>query len=449
MRSLAVKLTLAFLLVGIIGVVVFALLLGQRTQGELDRFLSARDQSTAIEALNEYYARNGSWDGVRVAVANSPYASFFRRALVLANRNGLVLVGNTDFPAGAQLPPDKLSEARVLSQGNEVAGYVLFTPIRDVRRQPQPALELELVQRIGSAALVSAGITALVALLVGGVLARTLTRPLSELTAATRAMAGGELKQQVAVRSQDEIGQLAGSFNQMSTDLARNIQSRKQMTADLAHDLRTPLSILRGYTEGLKDGRIAGNAEIYDVMHGEVEHLQQLVDDLRTLSLADAGELALNKRAVDPKALLERTGLAYVVQAEQKGVALEVDAPENLPSIDVDTARMTQVLNNLVSNALRHTSHGKVVLSAVATDGRVRMSVRDTGSGIAPEHLPFVFDRFYRADPSRQRSDFDDGDSTGLGLAIAKAIVETHGGAISVSSVVGEGTLFTVEMPAR
>src|SRR6185436_7554710 len=137
-------------------------------------------------------------------------------------------------------------------------------------------------------------------------------------------------------------------------------------TADLAHDLRTPLSILRGYTEGLQDGRLRGADKLYQVMHGEVEHLQRLVEDLRVLSLADAGELPLNVRAVDPTAVLERTGLAYFVQAERQGIVLRVDAPEALPSVLIDTDRMTQVLNNLVSNALRYTKSGEIVLGAAA-----------------------------------------------------------------------------------
>ena len=194
-------------------------------------------------------------------------------------------------------------------------------------------------------------------------------------------------------------------------------------------------------------------------MHDEVEHLQRLVEDLRTLSLADAGELPLNRRTVDPMALIERTGLAYFVQAEQQGITLRVEAPTGadaledgdeatpapLPSIWVDTDRMTQVLNNLVSNALRYTSQGEIVLSAVAEDHRVTFQVRDTGTGIDAEHLPFVFDRFYRADQSRQRKNNDT--SSGLGLAIAKAIVEAHGGSIVVTSTLGEGTTFTITVP--
>jgi two-component system sensor histidine kinase BaeS len=206
------------------------------------------------------------------------------------------------------------------------------------------------------------------------------------------------------VRSRDEIGELAQAFNQMSADLSKAIQARRQMTADLAHDLRTPLSILRGYTEGLQEGRISGSPTIYQIMHREVDHLQRLIDDLRLLSLADAGALSLNRRPVDPRALLERAALAHMVQAEQQGLTIRVEAPETLPSVVVDTDRMAQVLNNLVANALRHTSHGEIVLTAREEDAqRVILEVRDTGSGIALEDLPRIFDRFYRADPSRSR----------------------------------------------
>jgi two-component system sensor histidine kinase BaeS len=230
----------------------------------------------------------------------------------------------------------------------------------------------------------------------------------------------------------------------MSADLARSSQLRKQMTADLAHDLRTPLSILRGYTEGLQDGRLTGSPALYTIMHGEVEHLQRLVEDLRVLSLADAGELSLTHRAIDPAALLERTGLAYFVQAEQQGIALRVEASESLPSVLVDTDRMTQVLNNLVSNALRYTTQGSIVLAASSDGRQVYLSVRDTGIGIEPEDLPFVFDRFYRADKARQRADSN---ASGLGLAIAKAIVEAHGGMLTVESAPGQGTVFTIALP--
>ena len=289
---------------------------------------------------------------------------------------------------------------------------------------------------MNQATALAALIAALLALALGILLSRALTRPLRELTTATGEMAAGQLGKQVDVRAQDEIGKLATSFNLMSRDLAQASRLRRQMTADIAHDLRTPLTVLRGYTEGLRDGSIEGGQELFDLLHQEVDHIQGLVEDLRTLSLADAGQLTLNRRVVDPKALLERAGLAYVMPAEQKGVLLRVDAPDALPSVAVDVERMTQVLNNLVTNALRFTSQGEIILSASSRNGTVTLQVSDSGMGIGPDDLQFIFDRFYKADRSRQR---DGQAQSGLGLAIARAIVEAHDGTIGAESTVGRG----------
>ncbi len=476
MRSLATKLTLAFLLVGVLGVLLFALLVGRQTRTEFNRFLSTRDQEILVDTLTDYATRRGSWEGLATALDERPALIGSVRAAVLTDPDGDVLIGNPAFPPGSRVSAATLAAATAIvversetAQGNSgetqsgeaqsgareiIAGYVFFPPppAHTGARVPSP-MESAFLRRVVWAALLSGIATVLVALVVGGVLARTLTRPLTALTAATRAMARGDLQQQVEVQAQDEIGELALSFNQMSSDLARASHTRKQMTADLAHDLRTPLSILRGYTEGLKDGRIDGSPMLYALLFDEVLHLQRLVEDLRVLSLADAGELPLNRRTVDPAALLERAGLLYLPAAQARGLDLRVEAFEGLPSIQVDTDRMAQVLNNLLSNALRHTAQGSILLRATADDGHVRIEVRDTGSGVAPDDLPFVFDRFYRGDPARRRPSAGgeggpDDTSSGLGLAIAKAIVETHGGTIAVASTPGEGTTFTILLPA-
>jgi signal transduction histidine kinase len=284
-----------------------------------------------------------------------------------------------------------------------------------------------------------------IALLLGFLLARTLTRPIRELTAATQALAKGDLGQQVSVRTRDEMGQLAASFNQMSADLAHASQLRRQMTADIAHELRTPLSLILGYTESLSDGKLPATQETFDIMYDEAQHLSRLIDDLRTLSLADAGELPLNRRPVDPKALLERAALAYMPQAQRQGVAIELNASSDLPEAEADPGRIEQVLDNLVSNALRYTpSGGRVILSADGDGEQVFLRVQDTGVGIQLEELPYIFERFYRADKSRQRH----AKESGLGLAIAKSIVEAHGGSVSVESILGEGTTFVVALPS-
>jgi two-component system sensor histidine kinase BaeS len=439
---------------GVLGVTVFALLVGQRTRTEFDRFLSDRDQAILMDALTDYYDEHGNWSGVRQSLSTPPL-NFYVRDILLLNADHVVELGNRNFKPGQRILPEAMQDYTPLEDDGQTVGYVIWLPPEmgpgdsganrsgPNIRQPAP-LEAAFWARILWAAIASGAITILLALLLGWLLARTLTAPVRELTSATQAMAAGDLNQRVNVHTQDEIGNLASAFNHMSADLARASQLRKQMTADLAHDLRTPLSILRGYLEGLKEAQIEGTPVLYALMHDEVLHLQRLVEDLRVLSLADAGELSLNKRVVDPAALLERTGLLYFVAAEQQGVQLRVETSETLPSIEVDTDRITQVLNNLVSNALRHTRDGEIVLSAWTSGSNVSLSIRDSGSGIAAEDLPFVFDRFYRGDKARQRTDSN---SSGLGLAIAKAIVEAHGGTIQVASTPGDGTTFTLILP--
>jgi signal transduction histidine kinase len=259
--------------------------------------------------------------------------------------------------------------------------------------------------------------------------------------AATRALAQGKLEQEVPVHSRDELGELAQAFNQMSADLARANQARRQMTADIAHDLRNPLTVIGGYLESLQDGKLRPTPERFATMQAEVHHLQRLVEDLRTLSLADAGELALQRRPVQPGELLERVAAAYQPQATQQGILLKVELETGLTEFFLDPERLEQVLGNLVSNALRYTPEGgEIRLTAKRAVGRLVLAVADTGSGIAPEILPHIFERSFRGDPSRS------GDESGLGLAIAKSIVELHGGTLQVQSVLGQGSQFILTL---
>jgi len=213
------------------------------------------------------------------------------------------------------------------------------------------------------------------------------------------------------------------------------------MTADIAHDLRTPLSVILGYSEALADGKLPGTPETFDAMYRQAQHLNRLIEDLRTLSLADAGQLSLVCRPVEPRGLLEHTALAYLPAAEAGGVSLvveEVDAP----LIPVDLDRILQVLGNLVSNALRHTPHGgQVSLSAAQENGYVLLRVRDTGPGIPVEDLPHIFERFYRGDKTREANG-----ASGLGLAIARSLVEAHNGRITAENV-SDGAQFVISLP--
>jgi len=270
----------------------------------------------------------------------------------------------------------------------------------------------------------------LAAVAMGFFLSSRLLKPIRRLTQASQALAHGDLQQQVPVTSQDELGQLTATFNQMSADLTRADQQRKRLTADITHDLSTPLQIISGYIEMLEDGEVTLTPQRIDIIKTEIEHLRRLVGDMTTLTQVEAGALEITLQPVSPAALLQRIYQAYQPIAARSGVELILEQSEPLPFIQVDEGRMLQVLKNLVDNALRYTPAGGSIILSAAADARVQLRVKDTGTGIEPEDLPYVFDRFYRADKARSGSS----GKLGLGLAICKALVMAQGGTIAAES---------------
>jgi two-component system sensor histidine kinase BaeS len=452
MRSLALKLTLAFLCVGVVAVALVGVFVGLRVQNAYNRWLADQRVASLAAMLESYYQVNGSWAGVgevlRQPGMGHGMMDLRNLSVALLDADERVVLAAGEFgPTGGLRPADRRRAIALEVNGRTVGWLVPGRRLAAMMPMMQTPPEALLLQRISRAILFGALAAVGLALVVGAVLARTLTRPLHELTAATHALAEGRLGQQVTVHSDDEIGELAAAFNRMSADLARTSEARKQMTADIAHELRTPLAVLVGYTEALQDGKLAGSPQAYAALHETARHLQRLVDDLGTLALADAGELPLHRRPVEPRALLERAVVAHSVQAQQAGVALVLEASPDLPALNVDPDRISQVLDNLVANALRYTpAGGRIVLSAEhdARGGMVVLRVQDTGAGIAPADLPFVFERFYRGDKARQPSQ----GTVGLGLAIARSLVESHAGTIEVASTLGQGTTFTIRLPA-
>jgi signal transduction histidine kinase len=446
MRSLTVKLTLAFLVVALTGAGLVAIFLGRQTQREFNRFVLLNYQREIVNRVVDYYESRGSWDGLVGEVPPTRWRRGDRPApdlFTLLDEEGRVLLAGRQYEVGQQFTRSELERAVPIQVDGQTVGWMLFgqTPIqvRDLPGSP----ELDFLDRMQQALIWGALGATVVALLIGIFLARTISRPVRELTSATKRVASGELGIQVPVRTEDELGELANSFNQMSADLAQSTEVRRQMTADVAHDLRTPLSVILGYTEALNDGKLEGTPQMYGIMHSEAQHLSHLIDDLRFLSLADAGELPLEYRDVDPLDLLNRTAAAYQAVAGQKEIDLQVQVTPNLPDLHVDPVRMAQVLGNLTSNALRHTPAGGTVnLVAKTSEKGVQLQVRDSGSGIDAADLPYIFHRFYRGDRSRQQNG-----EAGLGLAIAKSIVEAHGGSITAESILDAGTIFTITLP--
>jgi signal transduction histidine kinase len=325
-------------------------------------------------------------------------------------------------------------------------------------------------------------VAGLVALVLTWLLSRRILGPVEALTAAAGRMEKGDLSQHVEVKSHDEIGKLAHAFNSMTDGLSRMEQLRRNMVTDVAHELRTPIANIRGYLEAMQDGIVTPDAEVIESLHEEAMLLTRLVEDLQELELAEAGKLTLVLQHVEPAEVIEQAVTATQPAAIEKGISLKANLPPNLPIIEADPERIGQVLRNLLNNAIKHTpAGGHVDVSACVqwavgsgqwadddsspsahrpTTGRralhtahrtlptpsvgfLEVSVKDSGPGIAPEHLPHIFDRFYRADQSRARST----GGAGLGLAIVKELVEMHGGHVRAESTPGQGAAFYFTLP--
>jgi two-component system sensor histidine kinase BaeS len=302
--------------------------------------------------------------------------------------------------------------------------------------------ELNLDELGRPAAFGAAGLI-VVALLGTTLIARRFSRPVRRLTMASVLLAGGHFNVRVPVRGRSELDRLTESFNSMAEAVQRSEERQRRLIADVAHELRTPLSNLRGYLEGLSDGVVAPSRELFDSLHEETLLQGRILDDLQVLAQAEAGDLNYARSATDLADLVSSGATAHRAVAAEAGIALTVDAPHPV-WVQADSDRLRQVLGNLLSNAIRYTDrNGHVLLKVRAENGEALLTVQDTGVGIAPGDLPRVFDRFWRADPARQRAT----GGTGLGLTIAHRIVTDHGGRIDVTSRPHVGTTFLVRLP--
>lgn len=451
MRSLSTKMIAAFVAVSIVTIVLTVMLARGASARTFRNFVEDQVQGSVVEALQGYYARNGSWRGVEqyhvpgqfVRIPGRGAGRFASPGFILVDNNGVVLIGTQTTPPRTVLSTETLADAVPLISNDEQVGSLVLLDSLGAELVP-PELLKEFNDQVERAIFLGGASALVLAIMMGALFTRSLTRPVRELTQATRQVAAGTLDEPVPVRSQDELGELAHAFNQMNDSLRESEQKRRQMTADIAHDLRTPLSVILGHAEGVRDGVLPAEDETFFIIYDEAQRLQRLVEELRTLSLADSGELPLMRRPVEPMALLGRAAAAHGPQAQQNNVTLLVEGGDTLPPVNVDADRIAQVLDNLVSNALRYTpAGGRIILSGQRANGNVQLRVQDTGPGIPPQDLPHLFDRFYRADKSRQRH----AGGSGLGLAIAKSIVQNHGGRIWAESKLGDGSAFILELP--
>jgi signal transduction histidine kinase len=445
----------AFVLVVVVAVGLVALLSRQSATREFTRFIQDNQielPDGLLSQLAELYAQQGNWAGAEAILGQFGAETPAGRTppLLLIDVSGSVITDNW------RKQVDESMLARQLANGwpVQVDGETVGTLIAPGTLRPPPEVLQDRLGPEGTAtlarvqeAIVTAGVIAgVLALVIAGVLAWRLLRPVRQLTAATEGVARGDFSQRVPVTSSDEVGELAAAFNYMAEELERAAQLRRNMTADVAHELRTPLSVVRGKLEGVLDGVYPATSEHLEPILEATELLTYLVDDLRLLAQAEAGQLTLEKGQVDVNDLLRDAQVNFEPQASDRGVTLTLDLPPELPTIMADWHRVTQVLGNLLTNALRHTPEGgHVTLSAAAASDAVKVTVADTGTGIPAEDLPYIFDRFWRGEKSRSRA----GGGSGLGLAIAKQLVELHKGTIGAESTLGQGSKFWFKVPAE
>ncbi|MHB1132307.1 MAG: sensor histidine kinase [Chloroflexota bacterium] len=440
-NSLRFRLLTGFLLVAIVAVGTVALLASRTTSGEIQGYVERRvagDFRRIERLVGGYYAMNRTWSGVQTVIEGASEVSGDH--VVVVDNNGRVVADSSGKLVGQEAGRNWSGGPMPIGvPGSPPAGTLYLNP--QVIQPP----ELAVLDAVNRSLWVAAGGAVLLALLFTLALSRAIVRPLEALTAAARRIEGGDLAQRVDVRGGGEVGELARAFNSMAGAMAHNEELRRCMVSDVAHELRTPLTNIRGHLEAVADGVLPPDRETIDSILEEAHLLGRLVDDLQQLALAEAGQLRLYLQPEEVSQIIARATIPLQPQFSTRQLQMEVLVPEDLPLVVADAERVGQVLRNLLNNAAAYTPEGgRVSVSARQQGEMVELAVSDTGSGISPADLPNVFERFYRADQSRARAT----GGAGLGLAIARQIVESHGGSITVASEVGKGTTFTFCLPA-
>jgi signal transduction histidine kinase len=461
--SITLKLALAFIGVSLLTGLALTFFFRSLISENFERLVLDQQAEAKLILVEAYYAQNESWEGVEQVLSpaigvvgghgsgrgqgqgnsqTQPGVQAGQRTFGVADADGTVLVGLEGlYPTGDQLTKQQLDSGIPILYEGKLVGTLLSS-----RSLSYSGLEQNFLDQVNRGLLFTLLGAVLVVSLLSLLMSGNFTRPIKALTTASRNLAEGKRTQLVEVSSSDELGELGKSFNRMSLEIENAERLRKQMTADVAHDLRTPLTVIGGYVEAARDGTLELTPERLDVLGLEVNRLNRLVSDLRTMSQSDSGELLISREAVDPARLLTKISEVFRLQAEQKGINLIVGTAEDLPVLFGDEGRLMQVLENLVANAIRHTPAGGEITLNVSEESRnhaLLFSVADSGEGIPAEELPLIFERFHRVDKSRHA----DSNQSGLGLAIARAIVEAHGGRIWAESTRGVGTTIKFQLP--
>jgi signal transduction histidine kinase len=434
------SITFAVIIVVTVGTIYF--FVSQRLAVEVEYYEEISEQYRTDQILSRLYAHywRQRWEGVQPEVEQT--ASISGTHIILAAVNGTVIADSQGTLLGQYYDPDSPGRNLTLPWSTELLAKVYI--ISDPEADPYVAPFRRLSESINRFLLLGGAVAIVIALILTFVLSRRMSSPIGVLAKAARRLGGGDLSQRVQFQGKGEVGVLAQAFNSMAADLEYAEQLRRNLVADVAHELRTPLSNIQGYLEAIRDRVMKPNATNIRSLNEETALLSRLVDELQELSLAEAGELKLIYHAEDIAKLIKQAVNSWQPQVAAKEISLSLNLPDNLPLVNIDGQRVNEVLYNLLENAVVHTHSGGTINVAVTRQGDwVEVCVSDTGEGIPAEDLPNIFERFYRVDRSRARAT----GGSGLGLTIAKRWVEAHGGEISVQSELGKGSRFSFTLP--
>lgn len=445
------RLILSFLIVVFVSITSMMIIARIKTASEIRTFMYSGEMTGSedlVKILKEYYQTNRTWQGVGRLFEerghgmrmNQGQMGGMNERLRLLDAQGGILVDTTGSNVQESITQEDIDTAIPIIIKNQTVGYLLSDKGMIITR----GNESKLVDRVNRAAILAGLFTAILSLVIVSFLAYKLLQPVHELTLATERIAEGDLTQRVPVRGDDELATLGSSFNRMADSLENAEKNRRIMTADIAHELRNPLAVQRANLEAMQDGVYDLTPENLQPLIDQNLLLTRLVEDLRTLALADAGQLALVRVNADFPALVKRVLERFQPSADEKQIALNLISASDCPPISIDPGRIEQILGNLLSNALRFTpSSGKVILEITCSSQNVRLDVHDSGPGISEDALPQIFQRFYRADQARSRME----GGSGLGLAIARKIAEAHGGNLTAANHPDGGAVISLSLP--
>lgn len=457
--SLRIRFLLAFALVIAVLLLGISLSMRSNAQTEVHAYLFRGGLigiEDLVKELEAYYQAEGTWQGAESLLENQSAQipagqgpgrqgqgnsqTGGTRGLSVVQTDGKIVLGAGQLEQ-LTLTPAELENAIPLVNNKQTIGYLYS---QTGFYMPDQSLEKEILTRLDSALRSSALISGSVALILAFLLAYLLSRPLQQLTVAATSMAEGDLSQRVETKGPQELASLGKAFNRMASSLEQTEVTRKAMTADIAHELRTPLAVQRANLEAFQDGIYQLTPESLTLLLDQNQLLSRLVEDLRTLALAEAGQLNLYRTPSDLGALCSGLTRRFNAQAAQKNITIRSTLGNNCPPISLDQLRIEQILTNLMQNALRYTPDGGTIhLHMTCEESFQAISIHDSGPGIPDKALSHLFERFYRADAARSREQ----GGTGLGLAIARQLAEAHGGSLDAANHQEGGAIFTLILP--